>query len=83
MRLFAATLCLAFGLSAGAAGQEAADCGQAYKGMLSAIERKKPRLSAEAQLVLERTALRLYHACETGHLEQPGELFKKLDRTRS
>jgi hypothetical protein len=80
MRLFTAVLLLlASCLSAGA---EAADCGQAYQSMLSSIERKKPRLSAAAQLALERTALRLYHACETGHLEQPGELFQKLDRTR-
>jgi hypothetical protein len=83
MRLFTATLLIASGLCAGAAGQEAADCGQAYKSMLSTIERKKPRLSAEAQVALERMALRLYHACETGHLEQPGELFKKLERARS
>ena len=82
MRLFAATLLIASGLSAGAAGQEGADCDQAYKSMQSTIERKKPRLSAQAQLALERIALRLYHACGTGHLEQPGELFKKLDGTR-
>jgi hypothetical protein len=82
MRLFAATLLIASHLSAGAIAQEGADCGFAYKSMLSTIERKKPKLSAEAQLALERTALRLYHACETGHLEHPGELFKKLDRTR-
>jgi hypothetical protein len=82
MRLFAATLLVVSALSAGAAGQDGANCNQAYKTMLSTIERKKPRLSAEAQLALERTALRLYDACQTGHLDDPGGLFQKLDRTR-
>jgi hypothetical protein len=26
--------------------------------------------------------LRIYDACLTGHLERPGQLFDKLDRTR-
>jgi hypothetical protein len=92
MRLLSAILLIVSGLliasgllivsGAGAVAQEGADCGQAYKSMLSVIERKKPRLSPEAQVALERTALRLYNACQTGHLDQPGELFNKLDRTR-
>ena len=58
------------------------DCGRAYQGMLSTIERKKPTLSVEAQIGLQRMALRLYDACLTGHLEQPGELFDKFDRSK-
>jgi hypothetical protein len=50
--------------------------------MLGTIERKKPTLSAEAQVALQRMALRLYDACLTGHLEQPGELFDKLARAK-
>ena len=50
--------------------------------MLTTIERKKPTPSAEAQVALQRTALRIYDACLTGHLEHPGQLFDKLDRTR-
>ena len=82
MRLLSAILLIVSGLGAGAVAQEGGDCGQAYKSMLSVIERKKPRLSSEAQAALERTALRLYNACQTGHLDHPGELFNKLDRTR-
>jgi len=82
MRLLSAILLFVSGLGAGAVAQEGGDCGQAYKSMLSVIERKKPRLSSEAQVALERTALRLYNACQTGHLDHPGELFNKLDRTR-
>jgi hypothetical protein len=51
--------------------------------MLSALERRTPRLSADAQLARQRPALRLYDACQTGHLAHPGELLEKLDRNRS
>jgi hypothetical protein len=57
------------------------DCDGAYRGMLERIERKKAHLSAEAQVSLNRTALRVYEACRTGHLENPGMLFERLDRT--
>ena len=50
--------------------------------MLGTIERKNPTLSAEAQVTLQRMALRLYDTCLTGHLEQPGALFDKLDRAK-
>jgi hypothetical protein len=73
---------LALGVSAVAFAELAQNCGEAYKAMLSTIERKKPTLSSEAQLARQRMALRLYSACQTGHLEHPGELFDKLDRNR-
>jgi hypothetical protein len=73
---------LALGVSAVAFAEPGQNCGEAYKAMLSTIERKKPTLSAEAQLARQRMALRLYDACQTGHLEHPGELFDKLDRNR-
>jgi hypothetical protein len=78
----AASLLLGLGVSGGAFAQPGPNCGQAYKAMLNTIERKKPTLSAEAQLARQRMALRLYDACQTGHLEHPGELFDKLDRDR-
>ncbi|HEX2336200.1 MAG TPA: hypothetical protein VHI72_06970 [Hyphomicrobiaceae bacterium] len=71
-----------FGLATVAVAEPDTDCGRAYKGMLTTIERKKPTLSAEAQVALQRTALRIYDACLTGHLDRPGQLFDKLDRTR-
>jgi hypothetical protein len=80
--LGSASLLLALGVSAVALAQPGPDCGQAYKAMLSTIERNKPSLSAGAQLARQRIALRLYDACLTGHLEHPGELFDKLDRNR-
>jgi hypothetical protein len=61
--------------------QASTDCDGAYRGMLERIERKKARLSAEAQVSLNRTALRVYEACRMGHLENPGMLFERLDRT--
>jgi hypothetical protein len=82
VRRIAASLLLALGVSAAAFAQPGANCDQAYQAMLSTIERKKPTLSAEAQLARQRIALRLYDACQTGHLEHPGELFDKLDRDR-
>lgn len=59
------------------------DCAAALTAMLSALERRTPRLSADAQLARQRPALRLYDACQTGHLAHPGELLEKLDRNRS
>jgi hypothetical protein len=82
MRRLAALSLFGFGLATVAVAESGADCGRAYIGMLGTIERKKPTLSAEAQVALQRTALRIYDACLTGHLERPGQLFDKLDRTR-
>jgi len=82
MRRLAALSLFGFGLATVAVAESDADCGRAYIGMLGTIERKKPTLSAEAQVALQRTALRIYDSCLTGHLERPGQLFDKLDRTR-
>jgi hypothetical protein len=81
-RRAAAGLLFSLGVSAVALAEAGPDCAAAYKAMLSAIERRTPSLSAEAQLARQRLALRLYDACQTGHLEHPGELFEKLDRSR-
>jgi hypothetical protein len=82
MRRLAALSVLGFGLATVAVAESDSDCGRAYMGMLTTIERKKPTLSAEAHVVLQRTALRIYDGCLTGHLERPGQLFDKFDRTR-
>jgi hypothetical protein len=82
MRKLAALSIFGFGLATVAVAEPDTDCGQAYRGMLTTIARKKPTLSAEAQVAMQRTALRIYDACLTGHLEHPGQLFDKLDRTR-
>jgi hypothetical protein len=82
MRNLAALFVFGFGLATGAVAESDTECGRAYKGMLTTIERKKPTLSAAAQVALQRTALRIYDACLTGHLDRPGQLFDKLDRTR-
>jgi hypothetical protein len=82
VRRIAASLLLALGVSAVAFAEPGQNCGEAYNAMLSTIERKKPTLSAEVQFARQRMALRLYDACQTGHLEHPGELFDKLDRNR-
>jgi hypothetical protein len=81
-RRTAAGLLFSLGASAAALAEAGPDCRAAYKAMLSAIEQRTPSLSAEAQLARQRLALRLYDACQTGHLEHPGELFEKLDRSR-
>jgi hypothetical protein len=82
MRHIAASLFVALWLTTATVAAQVPDCGRAYQGMLGTIERKKPTLSAEAQVTLQRMALRVYDACMTGHLEQPGKLFDKLDRTK-
>ena len=83
MRHVATSLFVILWLATGAVAAQGPDCGRAYQGMLGTIDRKKPTLSAEAQVALQRMALRLYDACQTGHLDQPGDLFHKLDRTKS
>ena len=82
MRHVATSLFVAFWLTTATVAAQVPDCGRAYQGMLGTIERKKPTLSPEAQVALQRMALRLYDACLTGHLEQPGELFDKLARAK-
>jgi hypothetical protein len=82
MRHVATSLFVALWLTTATVAAQVLDCGRAYQGMLSTIERKKPTLSAEAQVALQPMALRLYDACLTGQLEQPVELFDKLDRTK-
>jgi hypothetical protein len=82
MRSLAALLVFGFGLATVAVAEQGTECGRAYEDMLTTIERKKPTLSAEAQVALQRTALRIYDACLTGHLDRPGQLFDKLDRFR-
>jgi len=59
MRLLAATLPVVSRLSAGAVGQDGAECGPAYKRTLITIERTKPQLSAQEQPALERVPQRL------------------------
>ena len=66
MRRLAALSVFGFGLATVAVAESDMDCGRAYKGMLTTIERKKPTPSAEAQVALQRTALRIYDACLTG-----------------
>ena len=83
MRSYVVIAVLALALPSVAPAEQGPDCGRAYKEMLGTIERKKPRLSTEAEVALQRTALRIYDACVMGHLEHPSELFDKLDRTRS
>ena len=78
----AATFLSVLGLASLAGAEESFECGRAYQGMMRAIEGKQAALSAQAEVVLRRRALRLYDACLTGDLEHPGELFAKLDRTR-
>jgi hypothetical protein len=83
MRFLATGLVLALWITGAAvSAAETPDCGKAYRGMLGTIDRKKLNLSTEAQMALQRMAVRLYNACQTGHLDDPGALFDKLDRTR-
>ncbi len=64
------------------AAQESAACEAAYNGMLNKIERQKPARSAESQFARHKMALRIYHACQTGHLADPNALFERLDKVK-
>lgn len=59
-------------------GQSKADCAEAYNNYLESLEGK--RLSPERRAALRRWALRAYDACDTGDLEHPNALFKRLER---
>jgi hypothetical protein len=78
MRHIATSLFVALWLTTATVAAQVPDCGRAYQGMLGTIERKKPTLSAEAQVTLQRMALRVYDACMTGHLEQPGKAVRQI-----
>ena len=71
----------ALGLSAAAVMALEVDCDKAYKSALDKIKRERG-VSTEQAAVMRRAALRIYHACETGHLQDPKALFEKLDRAK-
>ncbi len=54
------------------------DCAAAYRGYLEDLEHKD--ITAQRRAALQRWALRIYDACETGDLEDAKELFERLDR---
>ena len=54
------------------------NCAEAYKSYLWELMRRE--LSIEQRVALHRWALRAYHACETGDLDDPKRLFERLDR---
>jgi hypothetical protein len=80
---FAATAVIAL-VAAGdpLAAQENAACEAAYNLMLNKIEREQSARSAESQFARHKLALRIYHACQTGHLADPNALFERLDKNK-
>jgi hypothetical protein len=65
----------------GNAAEDKNNCTIAYK---SAVDRlRRMQVSAERFAVLNRRALRIYDACQTGDLEGANSFFEKLDRWRN
>ncbi len=72
------------GLMAIAASAQGVDCGEAYRSAMDKLRRDElAQASSERLAAMRRTAMRVYNACETGHLRDPKALFEKLDRARS
>lgn len=70
------------GLMAAAVSAEDVDCSKAYKSALEKIRREaEPRLSPERLAGMRRQALRIYDACETGHVQDPKTMYEKLERS--
>jgi hypothetical protein len=56
-------------------------CGTAYVGFLDQLTERAQFLPPEKLVAIHRKALRIYDACETGHLQTFEPLFKELEDT--
>lgn len=72
----------ALALMAGtAAPQGTFDCGKAYKGFWERLDHETyVKMSPEQLVALTRKALRIYHACQTGDVEDVKALFERLEK---
>lgn len=79
-----AALCVvALGLLSVAVSAQDIDCGKAYRSAMDKLKRETGASMAPERLAaMRREALRIYNACETGHLRNPKALFERLDRAR-
>jgi hypothetical protein len=57
------------------------DCADAYRSFVRELMRTE--MSLERRASLHRWALRAYHACDTGDLEDPKRLFESLGRHKA
>ena len=55
-------------------------CGNAYTAFLEHMWRRAPSMTAEKLAHAHRGGLRIFDACDTGHLENAEQRFRNLER---
>ena len=56
-------------------------CGNAYAAFLDHIGRRSFTMTAEQLVTAHRNGLRIFDACDSGHLENAEQRFRDLERT--
>ena len=75
---------VALGLTGAVAAAHDVDCGKAYTSAMDKLRRdEQAKASPERLAAMRRTAMRIQHACQTGHMHDPKALFEKLDRIKN
>jgi hypothetical protein len=74
---------VALGLMGAVASAQDVDCGKAYASAMDKLRRdEQAKAPPERLAAMRRTAMRIQHACQTGHMQDPKSLFEKLDRAK-
>jgi hypothetical protein len=60
---------------------DTATCGAAYLGFVHRTHGVADALSGKRLALLHRRGLRIFDACETGHLDNPERRFRALERS--
>jgi hypothetical protein len=56
------------------------DCGAAYTNFVERLGHRVHGLSASQLATIHRKALRIFDACETGHMDHTEFMFRRLER---
>ena len=59
------------------------NCGKAYMNFLERVSHRGDETSGDRLAVLHRSALRIFDACDIGHMDNPEPLFRKLENSRA
>ena len=57
------------------------NCGKAYMNFLERVSHRGDEMSGDRLATLHRSALRIFDACDIGHMDNPEPVFRKLEKT--
>ena len=56
-------------------------CGSAYAAFVERLGHRVDQLSGQQLATLHRKALRIFDACDSGHMENAEAMFRRLERS--